>query len=162
VVDAFRKTYPFVDLQSYRGTEVAITQKTLAEIRAGGPVGDVLEGSELAPLFLKSGLLQKFSSPMLAKIPALYRDKTRLTAATRFSCDGTADTTQLIPPGTQPTSFIDLLDPKWKNRMAWRVGSNSGAHMFVANVLMAMGDAQADAYLKRLAGQNVVGFNGAA
>ena len=32
VVDAFRKRYPFVDLQSWRGTEVAITQKTLAEI----------------------------------------------------------------------------------------------------------------------------------
>src|SRR5215471_4314939 len=161
VVDAFRRTYPFVDLQSWRGTEVAITQKTLAEIRAGGPVGDVLEGSELAPLFLKSGLLQKFESPMLAKIPPQYRDKTGLTAATRFSYYGTAYNTRLVPPGTQPKTYADLLDPKWKNRLAWRVGSNSGAHMFVANVMVTMGD-KADAYLKALSQQNVVAFNGAA
>ncbi len=162
VVDAFRKRYPFVDLQSWRGTEVAITQKTLAEIRAGGPVGDVLEGSELAPLFLKSGLLQKFDSPMLAKIPALYRDKTMLTAATRFSYYGTAYNTKLVPPGTQPKTYSDLLEPKWKNRLAWRVGSNSGAHMFVANVLLTAGATDADTYMKRLSAQNVVGFNGAA
>jgi iron(III) transport system substrate-binding protein len=162
IVDAFRKRYPFVDLETWRGPEVAITQKTLAEIRARGPVGDVLEGSELAPLFLKSGLLQKFDSPMLAKIPAKYRDKTGLTAATRFSYYGTAYNTKLVPPGTQPKSYADLLDPKWKNRLAWRVGSNSGAHMFVANVYLTMGPVQADTYMKRLASQNVVGFNGAA
>ena len=162
IVDAFRKKYPFVDLQTWRGPEVAITQKTLAEIRAGGPVGDVLEGSELAPLFLKSGLLQKFDSPMLAKIPSQYRDRTGLTAATRFSYYGTAYNTKLVPTGTQPKTYAELLDPKWRNRLAWRVGSNSGAHMFVANVLLTMGPAQADAYMKRLAAQNVVGFNGAA
>ncbi len=162
IVNGFKQKYGFVDIESWRGTEINITQKMLAELRAGAPVGDALEGSELAPLFLKSGLLQKFSSPMIAKIPPQYRDKTGLTAATRFSYYGTAYNTKLVPPGTQPKTFEDLLDPKWKNRLAWRVGSNSGAHMFVANVMLTMGDAAADAYFKRLAAQNVVGFNGAA
>jgi iron(III) transport system substrate-binding protein len=131
-------------------------------LRAGPPVGDLLEGSELAPLFIKSGFLQRFYSPEIMKTPAEYRDKTGLTAATRFSYYGTAYNTKLVPPGTQPKSFTDLIDPKWKNRLAWRVGSDSGAHMFVANLMLTMGEASCDSYLKALAAQNVVGFTGSA
>jgi iron(III) transport system substrate-binding protein len=162
IVDGFKKKHPFVALESWRGTEGNIATKTLAELRAGAPVGDLLEGSELAPIFIKTGLLQKFSSPELAKTPAQYRDKTGLTAATRFSYYGTAYNTKLVPTGTQPKTFEDLLDPKWKNRLAWRIGSDSGAHMFVANLMLSMGDAKADAYLKALAAQNIVGFTGSA
>jgi len=162
IVDGFRKTYPFIAVDSWRGTEVNIAQKTLSELRAGAPAGDLLEGSELAPLFMRSGLLQKFYSPEAMKTPPQYRDKTGLTAATRFSYYGTAYNTRLVPPGTQPKSFADLLDPKWKDRLAWRVGSDSGAHMFVANVLLTMGEAKAQTYLKSLAAQNVVDFTGSA
>jgi iron(III) transport system substrate-binding protein len=125
-------------------------------------VGDLLEGSELAPLFIKSALLQKFYSPEVIKTPAAYRDATGLTAATRFSYYGTAYNTRLVPSGTQPKNFADLLDPKWKNRLAWRIGSDSGAHMFVANVMLTMGEDACDSYLKALAAQNVVGFTGSA
>jgi len=162
ITDSFKKKYPFVAIEFWRGTEVNIAQKTLAELRAGLPVGDLLEGSELAPIFIKSGFLQRFYSPEILKTPAQYRDKTGLTAATRFSYYGTAYNTKLVPPGTQPKNFAELLEPKWKNKMAWRVGSDSGAHMFVANVMLSMGEAKADAYLKSLAAQNVVGFTGSA
>ena len=162
ITEGFKKKYPFVAIESWRGTEVNIAQKTLAELRAGAPAGDLLEGSELAPIFIKSGFLQRFSSPEILKTPAQYRDKTGLTAATRFSYYGTAFNTKLVPPGTQPKSFAELLDPKWKNKMAWRVGSDSGAHMFVANLMLSTGEAKADAYLKSLAAQNVVGFTGSA
>jgi len=162
ITDGFRKKYPFITLESWRGTEGNIAQKTLAELRAGFPVGDLLEGSELAPIFIKSGFLQKFSSPEVVKTPLEYRDETGLTAATRFSYYGTAYNTKLVPTGTQPKTFADLLAPKWKNRLAWRVGSDSGAHMFVANLMLTMGEAKADAYLKSLAGQNVIGFTGSA
>ena len=162
IVNGFQKKYPFISIESWRGTEVNITQKMLAELRAGAPVGDVMEGSELAPLFLKSALLQKFTSPEAEKIPPQYREKSGLSMATRFSYYGSAYNTKLVPPGTQPKTFEDLLAPKWKNRLAWRVGSNSGAHMFVANVMLTMGDAKADAYFKALSAQNIVAFNGAA
>ncbi len=162
IVEAFGKKYPFVAVETWRGTEVNIAQKTLAELRAGPPIGDLLEGSELAPLFMKSGLLQKFTTPSANDTPAEYRDQTGLTAATRFSYYGTAYNTRLVPPGTQPREFSDLLQPKWKNRLAWRVGSDSGAHMFVSNIILTMGDAKGEAFLRALAGQNVVGFSGSA
>ena len=162
IVDGFKRKYPFVTIESWRGTEGAIAQKMLAELRSGTAVGDLMEGSELAPLFIKSGLLHKFSSPEIMKTPAEYRDRSGLTAATRFSYYGIAYNTKLVPRGTQPQSFDDLLDPKWKDRLAWRVGSDSGAHMFVANLLITMGEEKADAYLKSLTAQRVVGFPGSA
>jgi len=162
ITDGFGKKYPFIAVESWRGTEIDIAQKTLAELRAGPPTGDLLEGSELAPLFMKSGLLQRFSSPEAMNTPLQYRDKTGLTAATRFSYYGTAYNTRLVLSGTQPKTFTDLLQPKWKNRFAWRIGSDSGAHMFVANIVLTMGDVQAENYLRSLAAQNVVGFAGSA
>ena len=162
IVEAFGKKYPFIAAETWRGTEVNIAQKTLAELRAGPPVGDLLEGSELAPLFMKSGLLQNFTTPFANDTPAEYRDKTGLTAATRFSYYGTAYNTRIVPPGTQPRAFSDLLLPKWKNRLAWRVGSDSGAHMFIANILLTMGYPKGEAFLRALAAQNVVGFSGSA
>lgn len=162
ISDGFSKKYPFIAVETWRGTEVNIAQKTLAELRAGRPAGDLLEGSELAPLFMKTGLLQRFSSPAAADTPTQYTDKTGLTAATRFSYYGTAYNTRLVPPGTQPIQFADLLQPKWKNRMAWRVGSDSGAHIFVANLLLTMGEPNAEGFLRALAAQNIVGFSGSA
>src|SRR5258706_3351494 len=158
IVEAFKRKYPFVAIESWRGTEGNIAQKMLAELRSGTVVGDLMEGSEVAPLFIKSGLLQKFSSPEIMKTPAKYRDRSGLTAATRFSYYGIAYNTKLVPRGMQPQSFDDLLDAKWKNRLAWRVGSDSGAHMFVANLMLTMGEAKAAAYLKALAAQRVGGF----
>jgi len=46
--------------------------------------------------------------------------------------------------------------------MAWRVGSNSGAHMFVANIMLTMAMLPPMAICQHLAGQNIVAFNGAA
>ncbi len=46
--------------------------------------------------------------------------------------------------------------------MAWRVGSDSGAHMFVANIMLTMGDAKGAAFLRALSTQNIVAFAGSA
>jgi iron(III) transport system substrate-binding protein len=162
IADGFRNKFPFVAVETWRGTELNIAQKALAELRAGAPTGDLLEGSELAPLLMKSGLLQRFATPSANDTPSEYRDTTGLTAATRFSYYGTAYNTRLVPPGTQPREFSDLLQPKWRNRLAWRIGSDSGAHMFVTNILLTMGDAKGEVYLRALAAQNVVGFSGSA
>ena len=63
-------------------------------------------------------------------------------------------------PGTQPKTFKDLLDPKWKGKLAWRANSPTGDIGFVTNVLITMGDQKGEAYLKKLGRQKVVNFNG--
>jgi len=55
-------------------------------------------------------------------------------------------------------SYQDLLDEKWKGRMAWPLLSAIGASLFVTNLRLAWGDDRAMTYLQRLRTQNIVNF----
>ena len=71
--------------------------------------------------------------------------------------------TKLVPAGGQPRTYEDLLDPKWKGKMAWAShGSTSGAAGFIGIVLTSMGDARGMAYLHQLARQKIVELGGSA
>ena len=68
--------------------------------------------------------------------------------------------TGLVPRGTEPKTFEDLLDPKWKGKIAWNVQpSVSAGQGFVGSVLIAMGEEKARAYLAKLAKQNITPLN---
>ncbi|MFM2129688.1 MAG: hypothetical protein RL477_1234, partial [Pseudomonadota bacterium] len=162
MVQAFNKKYPAVKAEFWRGDTRQISQKVLAEIRANALQADVLESSGLGQIMVAAKMLEKFSSPLFAKIPAQFVDKNQLLAPSRFSYMGTAYNTKLVPTGSQPRTFEDLLDPKWKGKLAWRAHSESGDQLFVINVLQAMGDQKGEEYLKKLAGQKIVNFDGSA
>lgn len=162
LANAFQKKYPFIKLDYWRGSSRKILQKVLAEIRAKALVADVLEGSGLAHPMVKAGAVQPFHSPSLAAYPEKYRDPKRLWAASRFSYMGMAYNTKLISPSEAPKTYQDLLDPKWKGKMAWRAASESGALLFITNLRLTMGEAKAEAYLQKLKGQKIVNFSGSA
>ncbi len=49
--------------------------------------------------------------------------------------------TDLVPKGTEPRSFADLLDPKWKGKLAWsNTPSTSAGPGFVGLVIEEMGE----------------------
>ena len=57
----------------------------------------------------------------------------------------------------------DLLDPKWKGRMAWAGhATTSGAPGFVGLVLHEWGEDKGIDYLRELAKQNIIQFGGSA
>ena len=161
-VDAFTKKYPFLKVEYWRGTEIQIIQKTLAEQRANALQVDIIESVGIAAAMARANAILPFKSPYTEAIPARYQDKTNLSAASRLNFFGIAYNTKLVPPGTQPKTFDDLLDPKWKGKMAWREDSISGAILFVTNLLISRGEAATDDYLKKLQAQNIVSFNGSA
>jgi iron(III) transport system substrate-binding protein len=66
--------------------------------------------------------------------------------------------TRLIAAGTQPKTYDDLLDEKWRSKMAWPLLSAIGAPLFVTNLRIAWGDEKAMAFLRRLRAQNIVNF----
>lgn len=162
MVQAFNKKYPYVKAEYWRGDTRKISQKILAEMRANALQADLLESSGLAQIMVKAKALEKFDSPIFAKIPKQFLSKNHLLVPSRFSYMGTAYNTKLVPPGTQPKTFEDLLDPKWKGKLAWRSHSESGDLLFITNVLQTMGDAKGEEYLKKLSGQKIINFNGSA
>lgn len=162
LADGFQKKYPFIKVDFWRGSSRKIAQKVLAERRADSLVADVLEGSGLSQIMIKAKSVVPFSTPYANNIAKKYRDENNLWVASRFSYFGTAYNQKIIPAGTQPKTYADLLNPKWKGKIAWRIGSETGALLFISNVRMAMGEKAATAYFAKLSEQGLINFKGSA
>jgi ABC-type Fe3+ transport system substrate-binding protein len=155
---AFQAKYPFIKISYWRADSEEIETKIAAEIRANNPVGDVIEGTGIGELAVHAGLAQPIVSPELGAIAERFRDPNRLWVPTRMSYFAMAYNTRLIAAGTQPRNYDDLLDEKWRSKMAWPLLSAIGAPLFVTNLRVAWGDEKAMAYLRRLRAQNIVNF----
>src|SRR6266508_2720203 len=155
---AFQKKYPFIKMTYWRGDSEDIATKLSAEMRANNPVVDVVEGTGIGELAVRAGLAQPAWSPQLADIPEKMRDPRRLWVPTRMSYFSIAYNTRLVAAGSAPKTYEDLLDEKWKGRMAWPLLSAIGAPLFVTNLRLAWGDDKAMAYFQRLRTRNIVNF----
>jgi ABC-type Fe3+ transport system substrate-binding protein len=163
MTEAFMKKYPFIKAEYWRGASPQIVQKALAEARAGKVQADVLESTSLAPPLMRAGLAAAFHSPESDSYPKDLIDPNGFWASTRLSYFGAAINTNLVKKDQAPKTWDDLLDPKWKGKMAWRVGGgDSGAELFVTNLRLLWGDAKAEDYIKKLAKQDVVGYTSSA
>jgi iron(III) transport system substrate-binding protein len=162
LIAGFTKKYPFIKTEYWRGSSRKIAQKVNAERRADSLVADVMEGSGLSQIMIKSKAVTPFTSPYTAALPKKYTDPDNLWVPSRFSYFGMAYNTKIVPPGTQPKTYEDLLNPKWKGKIAWRIGSESGAPLFITNIRQHLGEAKAKAYFEKLTGQGIVNFRGSA
>lgn len=158
--DAFMKKYPFVKVTYWRAESAGIFTKLAAEARAGKVVADVVEGTGVGESVVQAGLAQPYVTPAIEGIPVTYHDPNRIWTATRRSFFGVAYNTKLIAASDVPRSYQDLLDPRWKGRMAWHAGSASGADLFVTNLRMSWGDERTRDYLRQLASQRVSSLSG--
>jgi ABC-type Fe3+ transport system substrate-binding protein len=74
LADAFKKKYPFVAVEYWRGDSRALVQKALTERRAGRVMGDILESTGGAEALIRAGATEPFYSPSAAGFPANYID----------------------------------------------------------------------------------------
>jgi iron(III) transport system substrate-binding protein len=162
LIAGFTKKYPFMKTEYWRGSSRKIAQKVLAELRADSLVADVMEGSGLSQIMIKAKAVDKFSTPLIKGVPKRFRDPSGLSVPSRFSYFGTAYNTKIVPAGTQPKTYQELLDPKWKGKIAWRIGSETGAPLFITNIRQSLGEAKSIAYFEKLSGQGITNFRGSA
>jgi iron(III) transport system substrate-binding protein len=158
LAEAFMKTYPFVKMTFWRGDTEEIVAKLLAEARAGNVVADVAEGTGVGDLAVGAGLTQPYYTPMVEALPEHYRDPRSHWTSTRISYFSIAYNTRLVPPDQAPKSYDALTDPRWRGKLAWRIGTASGAPLFITTIRLARGEEQAAAFFRRLAAQKLVNF----
>jgi len=154
ILDGFQAKYPFVKAQYVRDDPPQQLQKVMAEARAGRFVVDVLESTGLEVPVRAANINQPFWSPESEAYPGDHRDPEGYWAPTRFSYLGACYNTDLVKPGDLPKSFQDLLDPKWKGKIAWS-STVIGAMLFITGVRNFMGEDKALAYLRELAKQDI-------
>jgi iron(III) transport system substrate-binding protein len=155
LTEAFKKKYPFLEVKYWRGSSGKTFRKVTAEMRAKALVADVIEGSGITGRIIKAKIAQPFYSPELAAYPKEYRDPNRIWATTRFRYIGGAYNTKLVAKADVPQTMDDLLNPKFKGKIAWRAGtSSSGRLITITSLLLAWGEDKTTAFLKRMAEQN--------
>lgn len=106
----------------------------------------------------KSGLTLPFTTPATDALPEMYRDPRGNWVSTRVSYFAIAYNTKMVPPDQVPKSYDDLLDPRWKGKLAWRIGTSSGTPLFITTIRLSRGEEKANEYFDRLAQQKMINF----
>lgn len=156
LTEAFEKKYPFIKTRYWRGDSNQVVVKVFAEMRAHALEADIVEGSGLPGTVDGAKIAVPFYSPLFQALPKEDVAADGTWAATRFRYIGLGYNTNLISKADVPKNYDDLLDPRWKGKMAWHVGSDaSGALVTISTLLATWGEEKTDAYLAKLARQDI-------
>ncbi len=117
VAAAFEKRYGIkVEILEARASE--LRERIRTEQAAGRPIGDLSHnGSTTTALQLRDGTFEPYGElPAVANLmPQFKTDGTRVPLFAIVY--GMLVSTRLVPAGTEPKAWKDLLDPKWKGKI---------------------------------------------
>jgi len=91
------------------------------------PLGDIIWGVSRTLLRANAGLLAPYASKNKDAVPANFRDSEDRWLGTNVHLLVILQNTKLIPDGAGPKSWADLIDPKWKGKIAFTDPANSGS-----------------------------------
>jgi len=153
---AFEKKYGIkVDYVREDPNEVVL--RIWSEGKAGQMQADVFDSAPVFAGVNKVGLVAPWLPDEARRLPPEDYDPQGYWTATNFYVLTPAFNTRLVPKGSEPRTFADLLDPKWKGHMAWcSQPTVSGAPGLIAVVLASMGEDKGMDYLRRFAAQEPV------
>jgi iron(III) transport system substrate-binding protein len=156
-VEAFEKKYPGIKVQYSRASGNDNALKIINEARARRPLADIFDGSTAFNALIDAGLIAEFRPVESARYPADRKDPKGLWTSPNIYFYTAAYNTNLVKASEAPQTYDDLLDPKWKGKMAWTydltVGGPPG---FIHNILTSRGQEKGMAYLREFAKQQPV------
>jgi iron(III) transport system substrate-binding protein len=140
-----------VRVNLWRASSENILQRVVGEARAGHPDFDVVEtnGPEMEAI-QREGLLQRVESARLRELIPQAVFAHREWVATRLNLFVQCYNTALVKANEVPHGFAELLDPKWKGRLA--IEAND-ADWFQA-VIGELGEAKGLALFRELVARN--------
>ncbi|MCW2768446.1 MAG: fbpA 1 [Nocardioides sp.] len=146
-IEGFAELYPDIKVDVYSATGEKVVQRALTEYQAKRYDADVV----LAPLtdvshLLTAGDLQQYTSP---EVPKGVDMSTMGGAPVYLNRFVMAWNTDQVSAADVPTSYQDLLDPKWQGK----IGIEAGDVPWMATLFQAWGDEAATSYFEKLAAQ---------
>ncbi len=159
---AFEKKYG-IRINFIRADPPDIVIRLTNEAKAGRVQGDVYDGTATSPGIKKAGLALKWIPDSAARLGKDYIDPEGFWVATNLYVLTPGFNTELIKPGSEPRTYADLLNPKWKGQIAWAaLPVASGSAGFIGTVLLEMGEEKGMVYLREIARQNIIGVKASA
>jgi len=157
IVSGFERKYG-VHVDYVRANSAQLAVRISNEAKANQVQASLFDGTGATAALKRENLVEKWVPD--ADLPKNLFDPEGYWVACNYYINTPGFNTGLVPRGTEPKTFEDLLDPKWKGKIAWNVQpSVSAGQGFVGSVLIAMGEEKARAYLAKLAKQNITPLN---
>jgi len=159
LIAAFNKKYPGIDVHYVRADSGPTAIKVMTEARAGKVQSDVFDGIDTTPPLVEAGLVEPFVPSEADKYQPELKDPDGRWNALVLYFLTPAVNTALVSERDIPKTPQDLLDPKWKGKMAWSTAAAAGAAVYVGSVLRLMGEPDGMAFLKALSRQDIVNLD---
>src|SRR5262245_9802503 len=162
VTAAFEKKYG-IKVRATRANATEVAVKILNESRAGRVQSDVFDGTTTVVPLKKEGFVLQWLPDAAKEYPAEVKDPQGYWIANNLFIITPGFNTGLVPRGTEPKPYQDLLNPKCRGKLAWNgFPTSSGMGGFVGTVLAEMGKEKGIAYLRELSKQNIANLRGSA
>jgi iron(III) transport system substrate-binding protein len=163
VAAAFEKKYPGIKVRATRANATEVAVKILNESRAGRVQSDVFDGTTTVVPLKNEGYVLQWLPDSAKEYPAEVKDPQGYWIANNLFIIAPGFNTGMVPRGSEPKTYEDLLDPKWRGKLAWNgFPTSSGAGGFIGTVLAEMGREKGMAYLRALSKQNIANLRGSA
>ena len=91
------------------------------------PLGDIIWGVSRTLLRANKALLAPYASKHKDTVPAQFRDADDHWIGTNVHLLVILQNTRLVPADAGPKTWADLMDPKWKDKVAFTDPANSGS-----------------------------------
>lgn len=152
--DAFVAKYPFLKISSVRSASAETLTRALAERDAKNVTVDVMAAS-VADALDGMNLTVSFDTPKFAELPkeAIPTDKSYVYFRNSWAIIGY--NTNVIPAADAPKKWEDLLDPKFKGKLAWPDNASTGGPRVITHFRKMWGEEKALEFLKSLQTQGI-------
>jgi iron(III) transport system substrate-binding protein len=150
--DTFNKKYPFIKTEFFNAGSARVFNRILNESRAGKVFFDVVavRGVETHQL-VKGGFLQPYVSPESNAYPKGFKDINGYWVDYFDAYNIIGYNTKLVPKEHAPKSWDDLLDPRWKSKIAM----DEEMYSWYAAMAVVWGREKAQRFMKALAKQDI-------
>ena len=129
-VDAFTKRYPGIKITYQVGRGTDISRKLITQAQGNVYTHDVFSaGPHDTHAMREAHLFEPYQAPELTNVRQDFWDEQKLSNPVYVLVYGYAVNTKLVPAGQEPKSYTELLDPKWKGKMAMQDPRGSGGSM---------------------------------
>jgi iron(III) transport system substrate-binding protein len=140
-VKEFEKKYPFVKASEWRNDSKNVIRKVFEEGKAGRVLADVVETTaDGMGVMKREGLFQEFYSPEARFYPNELKPRGKngfFYLPNRETYNSLGFNTKIIPPATAPRNLKELLDPRWKGKMA--ITSTTTGARWIGNIIENLG-----------------------
>jgi iron(III) transport system substrate-binding protein len=148
----FAKKYPFIKSEVFRSSGEKVQARFLVEHRANVHTADVFQTSIVQVYQLKNaGLLARYISEEASAYTEGFKDPAGYWTAFYQIPYVIGYNTRLVAAKDAPTSYEDLLNPKWKGL----IGLETEEYQWFYHLVQIMGRDKGLDFMRKFAGQNL-------